>query len=286
MENQKERELNINWFPGHMTKALRQMEKEIKNIDIIFYCLDARAPFSCLNPKLSQLAENKKIIFVLTKVDLIEKKDLDLFINKLTSNNSVCVGINSIKSNSSTILFKVSKELLKDKIKCKSEKGINYNLKAMVVGVPNVGKSTLINNLCSKSKTVTGNRPGVTKGKQWVITNEGLLLLDTPGTLWPSFNDNKVARNLAYIGSIKDEVLDITELAFCFLKDIIPKYKDLVQKRYDIFIEDNEQTLEILEKICLVRKCILKRQELDYERCAKLILDDFRKGRLGKIVLD
>ncbi len=281
-----ENKLNINWFPGHMTKALRQMEKELKNIDLLFYCLDARAPFSCLNPKLTQLAINKKIIYVLTKADMVEKKDLDDYIAKLTTKNAVVVEINSTQSNSASILFKIAKDILKEKLQNKSEKGINYNLKAMVVGVPNVGKSTLINNLCAKSKTITGNKPGVTRGKQWVMTGDGLVLLDTPGTLWPSFEDNKIARNLAYIGSIKDEVLDTTDLAFYFLKDIANRYKNLIENRYSIKIEDGEETLQTFEKICIARKCLLKKEELDYDRCAKLILDDFRKGRLGKIVLD
>ena len=277
---------NINWFPGHMTKALRQMEKELKNVDLLLYCLDARAPMSCLNPKLTELAKNKKIIYVLSKVDLVEKKDLEKFKKLLTKENAQVVAINAVQSNSGKVIFSIARDLLKDKIFSKEEKGISYSLKAMVVGVPNVGKSTLINNLCSFSKTITGNKPGVTKGKQWVVTKEGLVLLDTPGTLWPSFEDERVARNLAYIGSIKDEVLDTTELAFDFIKDISGKYKDLLEKRYNIQIRDGQETIEIFENICMSRNCILKKEELDYDRCGRMILDDFRKGRLGRITLD
>lgn len=277
---------SINWFPGHMTKALRQMEKELQNVDIILYCLDARAPLSCLNPKLSKLAQNKKIIYVITKVDFVDLKDLEGVKSKLKDKNSYVIMLNATESNSGKKIFSIARDLMKEKIASKSDKGINYSLKAMVVGVPNVGKSTLINNLCKSAKTVTGNRPGVTKGKQWVATKEGLILLDTPGTLWPSFDDDKVARNLAYIGSIRDEVLDLANIAFSFILDMSKKYKHLIENRYNIKIEDGEETLVTFEKICVSRGAILKRDELDYDRCAKLILDDFRKGRLGKIFLD
>ena len=276
----------IQWFPGHMTKALREMEGEIKNVDLIFYCLDARAPISCLNPKLSNLAKNKKIIYILNKCDLVEENALNKFKTKLTTNNSIAVSVNSVESNSTKILYDKAKSLLKEKFEQKKEKGLNYSIKAMVLGVPNVGKSTLINNFCKKAKTITGNKPGVTRGKQWVIVDESLVLLDTPGTLWPSFENDKIARNLAYIGSIKDDVLDTTDLAFWFIKDIINIDKKFLEERYNIKIDKNAETLEIFDEICKVRKCLLKQGELDYDRCATLILDDFRKGRLGKIILD
>lgn len=276
----------IQWFPGHMTKALREMEKEIKNVDLIFYCLDARAPMSCMNPKLSNLARNKKIIYVLNKSDLVEENKLSTFKTKLTTQNSIAVSLNSVESNSTKILYEKAKKLLSDKTEQFAVKGLNYSIKAMVLGVPNVGKSTLINNFCKKAKTITGNKPGVTKGKQWVSVDEGLVLLDTPGTLWPSFENEKTARNLAYIGSIKDDILDTTDLAFWFIKDVVKIDKKFIEDRYSIQIETNEETLSIFDKICTVRKCLLKQGELDYDRCAKLILDDFRKGRLGKIILD
>lgn len=276
----------IQWFPGHMTKALREMEKEIKNVDLIFYCLDARAPMSCMNPKLSNLARNKKIIYVLNKADLVEENNLSKFKTKLTTQNSIAVSLNSVESNSTKLLYEKAKKLLSDKTEQFAVKGLNYSIKAMVLGVPNVGKSTLINNFCKKAKTITGNKPGVTKGKQWVSVDEGLVLLDTPGTLWPSFENEKTARNLAYIGSIKDDILDTTDLAFWFIKDIVKIDKKYLEDRYSIQIETNEETLSIFDKICTVRKCLLKQGELDYDRCAKLILDDFRKGRLGKIILD
>jgi ribosome biogenesis GTPase A len=275
----------IQWFPGHMTKALREMESEMKNIDVVFYLLDARAPLSCFNPKLSSLAKNKKIIYILNKSDLVDARDIARFTNILQKQNGEVVALNSTQSNSAKILFLSAKKLLKEKLEQKLAKGINYGIKVMVVGVPNVGKSTLINNLCAKAKTQTGDRPGVTKGKQWVTTKEGFLLLDTPGTLWPSFENEKIARNLAYIGSIKDEVVG-GDIAFDFLKDILKNYKTFVENRYGITIEDNEEILSVFEKICRARNCFLKNNELDYDRCGRMIIDDFRKGRLGKIVLD
>lgn len=276
----------IQWFPGHMTKALREMEKELKNVDIILYCLDARAPFSCLNPKLHELAKNKKIIYILSKADLVDYSQLSVFISRLETPDCSVIAVNSTKSNSTKPIVNLCKKLLEDKIKFKAELGISYSIKCMVVGVPNVGKSTLINNLCGYAKTETGNRPGVTRGKQWVVTKDGLTLLDTPGTLWPSFKEEKTANNLAYIGSIKEEVLDITELAYSFISDMRVCYKANLQNRYGITILDSDENIDIFDKICISRKCLLKNAELDYDRCAKLIIDDFRKGRLGKIILD
>lgn len=269
-----------------MTKALRQMEKELKNVDLLLYCLDSRAPISCLNPKITKLASNKKIIYILTKADMVDVKDLDKYKKQFLAENTRVLALNSVQSGSGKKIFEIANQLLKEKLDAKNEKGIKYEPKAMVVGVPNVGKSTLINNLCGVSKTITGNRPGVTRGKQWVVTKEGLVLLDTPGTLWPSFDNEKTARNLAYIGSIKDEVLDLTELAYAFIKDIVPKYSQNLESRYGIKIEENDETLDILDKICEARNCYLKKQELDYDRCGRMIIDDFRKNRLGKIILD
>ncbi len=282
-----ENSIYINWFPGHMTRALRQMENSIKNVDIIFYCLDSRAPISCLNPKLTKLAKEKFIVYVLTKADLVNTQDLAKFKTKLTTQNSSAVFLNSTQTNSSKIVYEKAKELLKDKFAKAQQKNLNYIIKAMVIGVPNCGKSTLINNFCGKAKAITGNKPGVTKGQQWLTSkDEKLVLLDTPGTLWPSFEDFKVAKNLAYIGSIKDDVLDTTNLAFEFIKDIVKKDKTILEQRYNIKINNNSPVLEIFENICKSRGCLEKGGDFDYDKCAKIILDDFRKNKLEKIILD
>ena len=200
----------IQWFPGHMTKAFRLMEKEIKIVDCIIYVLDSRAPFSCVNPKFETLIGDKPIIYAFNKYDISDKKKVDEWINKFfKKDNTRCVTLDSTASGSGKKLESVIREVLSAKIEKFKAKNINTTLRAMVIGVQNCGKSTLINNLCGKSKTVTGNKPGVTKGKQWVKIASGIELLDMPGTLWPAFDNTKVAKHLAYIGSIKEDVLDI-----------------------------------------------------------------------------
>ncbi|MDR0850245.1 MAG: ribosome biogenesis GTPase YlqF [Christensenellaceae bacterium] len=277
--------MKINWFPGHMTKALRMMEKEIKVVDTVIYVLDSRAPKSCVNPELTKLAGNKPIIYVLNKADMAPKAELSKWVKYFKSPNSEAVMLNSTSSSSAKIIISIIKKLLAPKIEAKAQKGITKIIRAMVVGVPNSGKSTLINNLCGKGKTMTGNKPGVTRGKQWVMV-DGIEILDTPGTLWPSFEDHNTALNLAYIGSIKDDVLDVAELAFSFLGQIKGKFNTEIGERYKINIENTDETLEIFDSICRARKAILRDGDFDYERAARVIIDDFRHGKFGKIILD
>lgn len=277
--------MEINWFPGHMTKALRNMEKDIKIVDLIIYVLDARAPISCINPAINKIAERRPIIYVLNKADLVESKDLKFWQDYLSVNKNSVVALNSTASNSSKILKTAIIASLKEKIEAKKQKNVNMSIRTMVVGVPNCGKSTLINNLCGFAKTETGNRPGVTRGKQWVNIGDNIEVLDTPGTLWPSFENKITARNLAFIGSIKDNVLEITELAFSLIETVNQIKPSAIKERYGIDTEGKE-TLEIFDEICEVRKCLLRGGEMDYDRCAVLIIDDFRKGKMGKIMLD
>lgn len=279
--------LNINWFPGHMAKAFRLMEKEIKLVDTIIYVLDSRAPFSCVNPKFETLIGDKPIIYVFNKYDLSDKFKVDEWINKFfRKDNTRCVTLDSTTSGSGKKLENVIREVLKGKIDKFKAKGMNTTIRAMVIGVPNCGKSTLINNLCGKSKTVTGNKPGVTKGKQWVKIASGIELLDMPGTLWPSFDNVKVAKHLAYIGSIKEEVLDIPELALEFIKDMRELDVKILEDRFKISVNAEMTNLEVLDEICIARKYLLKGGDIDYDRGCYAIISDFKSGRMGNITLE
>lgn len=298
----------INWYPGHMDKALRMMETELDLIDVAVYVLDSRAPFSCVNPCFEDLLKNKPIVFVLNKADLVQEKDLSYWQKYFSGENKTCITLNSTESNSSKKLLEAIKNLHIKKLVKNQKRGVSIPLRMMILGVPNCGKSTLINNLCGKGKTITGDKAGVTRGKQWVSVASNLEVLDTPGTLWPNLDKAKIAHNLAYIGSIKDDVLDISSLALDFIIDLLLLDKTILEKRYNIRIDisaiehilqstfDNGEiyeqdelkmfALEIYENICTKRGFILKNREYDYERCAKALLDDFRKGRLGKVILD
>ncbi|MEG1751547.1 MAG: ribosome biogenesis GTPase YlqF [Clostridia bacterium] len=272
--------MKINWFPGHMTKALRMMEKELAIVDAIVYVLDARAPKSCISPEFNRLFANKQIIYVLSKIDLADDFQTALWQKKLDAITFDCTFSGAGKKLISELKNYYSKR--REKF---LRKGLQIGIRAMVVGVPNCGKSTLINNLAGKAKTVTGDRPGVTKGKQMLKIASNIELLDTPGTLWQNLEDEEVAKNLAFIGSIKAEVLDETEVALEFIKVINKLYPNVISQRYKIKTENKTQ-LDIFEEITLARHFLLSKNELDYNRSAKCILDDFRKGKFGKITLD
>lgn len=277
--------MKINWFPGHMTKALRMMQEEVKNCDFAVYVLDARAPFACLNPKIEDITKERPIIYVLNKSDLADDNKTKAYQKKLTGVKSECLVMNSTQSGASREIEKVVKSLLSEKIEKYRLKNIKPVLRGMIVGVPNSGKSTLVNNLCGKTRAIVGNKPGVTKGKQWVRVGDNLEIMDSPGTLWPSLSDEKNAKYLAYIGSIKDEVLDKNELALDFVKDISSLYPNAFLTKYGIETIDLSP-IEILDKIGTIRKFLVRGGEIDYDRTCNSVLDDFRKGRLGKITLN
>ena len=276
----------IQWFPGHMTKALRMMEKEIKVVDAIIYVLDARAPFSCVNPKLNALVEGKPIIYVLNKCDMANEEATKNWQQYFRNISGECITLNSTESGTAKKVEFAIKNALNEKIERLKQKGVNAILRAMVLGVPNSGKSTLLINLCGLGKTITGNKPGVTKGKQWVKIASGIELLDTPGTLWPAFDNNQVAHNLAYIGSIKEEVLDIPSLSLDFIMDLNKIDIGIINNRYKITIEPEDEPIDILEKICASRGFLLRGGELDYDRGASALINDFKSGRLGRITLE
>lgn len=274
----------INWFPGHMQKALRMMESEAKNVDALIYVLDSRAPFACLNPEFVRIIGNKPILYVLNKIDLADEKKIKEIKTKLPGENKLVIELNSTASGAIGLVTSSLNALCKATIEKYKNKGVNYFVRAMVLGVPNCGKSTLVNNLCGSKKAITGNKPGVTKGKQWVKLSNNIEILDTPGTLWPNLIDEGEAKKLAFIGSIKDDVVEIEQLSLFLLEALLKTYPKELEERFSVQVE-NKTPLEIMEEIAERRKYVVRGGEIDYERTAKAILDDFRKGRIGKITL-
>lgn len=274
----------INWFPGHMQKALRMMETEAKNVDALIYVLDSRAPFACLNPEFVRIIGSKPILYVLNKIDLADEKKIKEIKTKLPGENKLVIELNSTASGAIGLVTSSLNALCKATIEKYKNKGVNYFVRAMVLGVPNCGKSTLVNNLCGSKKAITGNKPGVTKGKQWVKLSNNIEILDTPGTLWPNLIDEGEAKKLAFIGSIKDDVVEVEQLSFFLLEALLKTYPKELEERFSVQVE-NKTPLEIMEEIAERRKYVVRGGEIDYERTAKAILDDFRKGRIGKITL-
>lgn len=274
----------INWFPGHMQKALRMMEAEAKNVDALIYVLDSRAPFACLNPEFVRIIGSKPILYVLNKIDLADEKKIKEIKTKLPGENKLVIELNSTASGAIGLITSSLNALCKATIEKYKNKGVNYFVRAMVLGVPNCGKSTLVNNLCGSKKAITGNKPGVTKGKQWVKLSNNIEILDTPGTLWPNLIDEGEAKKLAFIGSIKDDVVEVEQLSLFLLEALLKTYPKELEERFSVQVE-NKTPLEIMEEIAERRKYVVRGGEIDYERTAKAILDDFRKGRIGKITL-
>lgn len=274
----------INWFPGHMQKALRMMEAEAKNVDALIYVLDSRAPFACLNPEFVRIIGSKPILYVLNKIDLADEKKIKEIKTKLPGENKLVIELNSTASGAIGLVTSSLNALCKATIEKYKNKGVNYFVRAMVLGVPNCGKSTLVNNLCGSKKAITGNKPGVTKGKQWVKLSNNIEILDTPGTLWPNLIDEGEAKKLAFIGSIKDDVVEVEQLSLFLLEALLKTYPKELEERFSVQVE-NKIPLEIMEEIAERRKYVVRGGEIDYERTAKAILDDFRKGRIGKITL-
>ncbi len=277
--------MKINWFPGHMKKTMDELKEKIKLSDVVLYVLDSRAPISTLNPKFKAIIGSKPVIFVLNKADFVNQADLEPFSKSLVTENSQFVVLDSTKPNAYKEIISKTKFLMIKKIERNKSKGINIPLRLIVIGVPNVGKSTLINNFAGKNKAEVGNKPGVTKQTKWVKVDGNIELLDTPGTLWPNLDDEVVARHLAYIGSIKDEVLILTDLCYEFIFELKEKHPLVFKERYNVDVKD-KSIIEIYDEICFSRGFLMKNKEVDYERGAKAILDDYRKGKLGKIILD
>lgn len=269
----------INWFPGHMSKALKEIKQLLSNIDVVVYVLDSRAPISSVNPSLNKLSQNKPVLYVFNKTDLADEGRVKELAKSFKSEKSDYCLLNSTLSGSGKIIKQKINFLAKEKIEKFKAKGIKTYVRAIIVGVPNSGKSTLVNNLCGKAKAITGNRPGVTKSAQWVNIGDNVELCDTPGTLYPNLENQQVALKLLFIGSIKDEIIaDVCQVAEIFLKMASEKYPKLLEQRFG-------QDLS-LEGIAKKRGYLLSKDEYDLERTANAILDDFRKGKIGRMTLD
>lgn len=274
----------LQWFPGHMTAAMRMMEENLKAVDGVMVVLDARAPRASLNNKLNKLFVNKKVLYVLNKTDLVEPTDVKRTVSEFQSEGKETVAVCAMDKRAVDLLYSRIFTLLKEKLDRNKLKGVFKPIRIMVAGIPNTGKSTIINALCGGKKATTGDKAGVTKGKQWVRLRE-LELLDTPGTMPPAFENQTLAKHLAYIGSMNDANIDFNDLAFELLKELKDKYPELLKAKYGI--EDLEvEPLELFNAVCVRRGFLRRGGEFDYERCASAIIDDFRKGRIGKIILD
>lgn len=277
--------MNFQWYPGHMTKAKRMMQEDIKLIDVVIELVDARIPFSSKNPDIDNLAKNKSRIILLNKYDLANTKYTDEWKAWYESKGFFVALVNSKSGAGVRAVHEVIQKACKEKIERDRKRGIlNRPIRAMIVGIPNVGKSTFINSFAGKACTKTGNKPGVTKGKQWIKLNKNVELLDTPGILWPKFEDQIVGLRLAFIGSIKEEILNITELAIELIKFLEKYYNGTLQTRYEI--EETSDAVLMLERIAEKRSCKLKGGELDIDKAAGILIDDFKSGKLGKITLE
>lgn len=279
--------MNYQWYPGHMTKAKRQMQEDIKLIDLIIELVDARIPVSSRNPDIDELGKNKARLILLNKSDLADERRNTEWMEYFEGKGFHGVKVNSRSGAGLKSIQGIVQEACKEKIERDRRRGIlNRPVRAMVVGIPNVGKSTFINSYAGRACAKTGNKPGVTKGKQWIRLNKGLELLDTPGILWPKFEDQTVGLNLAFIGSINDEIIDKTELAAELADFLMTHYREMLEARYQLVPGEKYEPYQVLEQIARVRSCLLKGNELDLKKAANLFLDDFRSGKLGRITLE
>ena len=277
--------MNVQWYPGHMTKAKRQMQEDLKLIDLIIELVDARVPLSSRNPDIDSLGQNKARLIILNKADLADERQNEAWTEYFIKKGFHVVQVDSRKGGGMKRVQAMIQEACREKTERDRRRGIkNRPVRAMVAGIPNVGKSTFINTFAGKACTKTGNKPGVTRGKQWIRLNKNVELLDTPGILWPKFEDQKVGERLACIGSVKDDLLNLEELSLLLIDYLKERYPGVLAKRYGI--EEEKEALKVLEAIAKVRGCLKRGEELDYEKAAGLIFDDFRSGKTGRITLE
>ncbi len=277
--------MNFQWYPGHMTKAKRQMQEDIKLIDLVIELVDARLPQSSRNPDIDELGKNKFRLILMNKNDLADAKVTEGWTQFFQEKGYAVVCLDARNKNAMNNINRVIMEACKEKIERDRKRGIkNRPIRAMVVGIPNVGKSTFINSFAGKAVAKTGNKPGVTKGKQWIRLNKNVELLDTPGILWPKFEDQTVGLRLALVGSINDQILNIDELSVELIQYLKDEYPGILKERYEV--DETQSNSEILLQIAENRKCLKNGGELDYAKAATLLLDEFRAGTLGRISLE
>lgn len=277
---------NINWYPGHMKKATDSIKKSLSLVDIVAEIVDCRIPMSSRNPVIDEIIGGKPHLLILNKKDLADPQENDRWTNYFEKKGYGVVQVDGLHDQITNSIEMAGRKALSEKFKKDKAKNIeNKRMRMMIVGIPNVGKSTIINRLANKRITKVGNKPGVTRQNQWIKTSGNFELLDTPGILWPKFEDPKTGLHLAFIGSIKDEIMDKQDLAFELLKILSKDYPKVLEKRYEISI-DEKATLEIMDEIAIRRGAIMRGNEIDYQRVASLILDDFRNGAMGRITLE
>lgn len=276
--------LNINWYPGHMKKTKEDIEKNLKLVDIVLEIIDARIPESSRNPMLDDILKDKPRMIIMNKSDLADPKENQRWINKFKNDGIIALPINSKEKINVGKIYDMAREILADKFRKYEEKEIeNPIIRMMIVGVPNSGKSTFINNVANRKGARVGNRPGVTQTKQWIKTNSNLQLLDTPGVLWPKFDD-RTGLHLSYTNAIKDEILNIEDLTLYFLRELAESYPENLKERYGV--DPTMEAIDIYEAIAKRRGAIIAGGDFDYTRTATIILNDFRTGKLGRITLE
>ena len=289
---------NINWFPGHMAKTRREIEEDLKLVDVVVELLDARIPISSQNPEIAKITKEKKKLIVLNKIDLADEKENKKWVNYFEKQNIPVCLVDSNSGKGIDQCIKQIEKMMQAEQERLAEKGrIGRKIRVMIVGIPNVGKSSFINRIAKKATAGVGNKPGFTKQKQWIRINEKVELLDTPGVLWPKFESEKVALNLSFTGTIKEEILDRLEVAYHLVKFLLENHREVLLEKYKLeesYVEnilsrdlpENENIYEIMLEMGKKRGCLISGGNVDEEKIAKIILDEFKNGKLGKITIE
>lgn len=279
--------MNINWYPGHMKKTMDNIRVSLKLVDIVGEIIDSRIPISSKNPVIDDVLKDKPRIMILNKSDMADENETKKWLSYYRKKGYGAVVVDALHSKGLDKIYSVAKEMLADKFKKLEEKNLSAKtIRMMIVGIPNVGKSTFINSISKRKSAKIGDRPGVTKQVQWIKTKNDLELLDTPGVLWPKFEDERIGLHLAFTGAIKDEIMDIENLAFRFIDELNKRDINILKNRYNLSEDSYEDTLYLMDEIGRNRGAILKKNEIDYFKVANLVFDDFRKVKLGRITLE